>query len=105
MHLLLAYAVITVDMVISCQANISDLYRIYHPNYFFAYQEILNAFLSSDFFQNQLFSKNSYRNTNRVSNSSYPDQARHLVGPDLGSNCLQMLSADDASRQRVKSSV
>ena len=47
--LIRAYAIIMVDMVISFQANISDLCRIYHPNYFFAYQEILNAFLSSDF--------------------------------------------------------
>ena len=32
-----------------------------------------------------------------------PDQARQFVGPDLGPNCLQRLSADDtASRQKVK---
>ena len=31
-----------------------------------------------------------------------PDQARHSVGPDLGPNCLQRLSADDTSRQRAK---
>ena len=39
------------------------------------------------------------------SNSLDPDQARHFVGPDLGPNCLQRLSADDISRasgQRVK---
>ena len=30
------------------------------------------------------------------------DQARHFVGPDLGPNCLQRLSADDTSRQRIK---
>ena len=30
-----------------------------------------------------------------------PDQARHFVGPDLGQNCLQRLSADNTSRQRV----
>ena len=33
-------------------------------------------------------------NTIRVSNSLYPDQARHSVGPDLGPNCLQRLSED-----------
>ena len=33
-----------------------------------------------------------------VSNSLDPDQARHFVGPDLGPNCLQKLSADDTSR-------
>ena len=36
-----------------------------------------------------------------VSNSLNPDQARQNVGPDLGPNCLQRLSADDTSRQRV----
>ena len=47
---------------------------------------------SADFFQNQFFSKNSFRNTIRVSNSLDPDQARHFVGPDLGPTCLQRLS-------------
>ena len=32
-------------------------------------------------------------NTIQVSNSLDPDQARHFVGPDLGPNCLQRLSA------------
>ena len=45
------------------------------------------------------FSKNSIRNTIRVSNNLDPDQARHFVGPDLGPNCLQRLSADTTSRQ------
>ena len=43
--------------------------------------------------------------TPSVSNSLDPDQARHYVGPDLGPNCLQWLSADDTvatSRERVK---
>ena len=30
-----------------------------------------------------------------MSNSLDADQARHSVGPDLGPNCLQRLSADD----------
>ena len=37
-------------------------------------------------------------NTFRVSNSLDPDLARHFVGPDLGPNCLQRLSADKASK-------
>ena len=37
-----------------------------------------------------------------MSNSLDPDQARLLVGPDLGPNCLPRLSADDTGRQRVK---
>ena len=32
-----------------------------------------------------------------MSNSLDPDQARRFVGPDLGLNCLQRLSADDTS--------
>ena len=37
-----------------------------------------------------------------VSNSLDSNQARRFVGPDLGPNCLQRLSADDTSRQRGK---
>ena len=48
------------------------------------------------------FSKSFFWNTIRVSNSLDPDQARHYVRPDLGPNCLQRLSVDDTSRQRVK---
>ena len=33
-------------------------------------------------------------NTVRASNSLDPDQVRCFVGPDLGPNCLQRLSAD-----------
>ena len=36
-----------------------------------------------------------------MSNSLDPDRARQNVGPDLVPNCLQRLSADDTSRQRV----
>ena len=40
----------------------------------------------------------------RVSNSLDPDQAQNFVGPDLGPNCLQRLSADNKNRtQRTKS--
>ena len=42
-------------------------------------------------------------NTIWVSSSLDPDQARHFVGPDLGPNCLQRLSADNKRRpQRAK---
>ena len=34
-------------------------------------------------------------------NSLDPDQARRLVKPDLGPNCLPMLSADNTGRQIV----
>ena len=42
-----------------------------------------------------LLLKKSLRNTIRMPNSLDPDQARRLVGPDMGPNCLQKLSADD----------
>ena len=44
-----------------------------------------------------LFESWIFFNTIRVSNSLDPDQARHCAGPDLGSNCLHRLSADDKS--------
>ena len=53
-------------------------------------------------FSKSNFSKNYIRNINRVSSSLDPDQARHTVGPDLGPNCLPMLSADNTSRQELK---
>ena len=46
-----------------------------------------------------MFSKYSFFNksTTRVSNRFDPDQGRRFVGPDLGPNCLQRLSADDTT--------
>ena len=37
--------------------------------------------------------QNSLKNTIRVSNRLDQGKARHFVGPDLGLNCLQILSA------------
>ena len=53
---------------------------------------LLSAFFS---FQNELFSKNYFSNLTAVSNSLDPDQAQHIIGPNLHPNCLQRLSADD----------
>ena len=62
-------------------------------------QQDFPAFLSSADFFKSTFSKNSsIRNTIRVSNSLDPDQAQHSVGPDLGLNCLQKLSAEDTRK-------
>ena len=41
-------------------------------------------------------------NTFRVLNSLDPDQARRIVGPDLGPNCLHRISLDDTSRQSIR---
>ena len=49
------------------------------------------------FFINNFFQKNYFRNTDRVSNGLDPDQDQHCVGPDLGPNYLQRLSAGDRS--------
>ena len=54
------------------------------------------------FFKMFFFFFYSFRNTVRVASSLDPDQARCFVRPDLGPNCLQRLSADDTSRQRVQ---
>ena len=45
-------------------------------------------------------SKNRNTCTIKASNTLDPDQARHLVGPNPGPNCLQRLPAEDTSRQR-----
>ena len=39
--------------------------------------------------------KKSFKNTIRVTNGLDPDQGIHFVSPDLGPNCLQILSADN----------
>ena len=54
------------------------------------------------FFSRLMFSKNSFRNTIRVSNSLDPDQAQCAVRPDLDPNCLQWLSACHTRSERVK---
>ena len=47
------------------------------------------------------YSKISFGNISRVSSSLDPDHAQRFVGPDLGPNCLQRLSADDTSKYSV----
>ena len=56
------------------------------------------------FFSKSAFSKISFRQTIRVSNSLDPDKAGHYVGPDLVPNCLKKLSTDNTRRQRVQKS-
>ena len=48
-----------------------------------------------------LFSSKILSGTPSVSNSLDPDQAQNFDIPDLGPSCLQKLSADDYSSQRV----
>ena len=52
-------------------------------------------FVICRFFFKISFSKNSFRNIIRVSNSLDPDQVLRFVRPGLGPNCLQRLSADN----------
>ena len=52
-------------------------------------------------FSKSTFPENYFRNAIRVSKDLNPDQAQRFVEPNLGPNCLQGLSADDTSRQRV----
>ena len=53
------------------------------------------------FIAKSTFLKSSLRNTIRISNSLDPCQARRFVGPYLGPICLQRLSADDISKQKI----
>ena len=41
------------------------------------------------------FFKLNFRNTIRLSTVLDPDRAQRSVGPDLGQNCLQRISAED----------
>ena len=52
------------------------------------------CFLSSADFYFKIIIYNLKNLTIGVSSRLDLDQARHFVGPDLGPNCLQMLSAD-----------
>ena len=52
-------------------------------------------------FTSNFFKKFVHEYHIRVSNRLDPDQTRHIVGPDLGLNCLQRLSADDTSKQKA----
>ena len=58
---------------------------------------------SADFFFKfnifKIFFQEHYLYIIRVSNGLDPDQDRQNVGPDLGPNCLQRLSADDKNRR------
>ena len=54
-------------------------------------------------FSKSTFSKTSFRNIIRLSNSLDPDQARHFVEPDLVPNYLRRLAAESTVRQSVKS--
>ena len=60
-----------------------------------------SRFVSISEFFSKRFRKTAFMNTLNVSKRLNLDQARHHVGPDLGPKCLQNLSADDTSRQRV----
>ena len=60
---------------------------------------------SDDFFFKINFFKKKFKNTIRVSNGFDPDQDLHFVGPDLGPNCSQRLSAEDRwplARKKLK---
>ena len=60
------------------------------------------CFLSSaDFFKVNFFEKFFQEHYQSVKQFLDPDQARHFVGPDLGPNCLQRLSADNTRRQSL----
>ena len=77
-----------------CHSVLNSMYMLYmHSGQFFI------LFCRLQTFPKLTFSKKSFRNTTRVSNSLDPDQDRLSVGPDLGPNCLQRLSGNDKTIQ------
>ena len=59
--------------------------------------------VSADFVQNHFFfEKKKNRNTIRVTVKQFGSRLSPTFGPDLGPNCLQSLSIDDTSGQRVE---
>ena len=69
------------------------MYQLNQPKQYMYFCRLLIFFFKINFLSKKIW------NTIRVSNRSDPDQARRFVGPDLGANCLQTLSADDTSIQ------
>ena len=63
--------------------------------------QLCMVFCRLTIFSKSNFTKNSCKNTTRVSKGLDQDQARRFVGPDLGPNCLQKLSTDDTCSQRA----
>ena len=76
----------------------SNLYENKKINFFVTLGNFSALLSSADFFSESIFSKNSFTNTGLMSSRLDPDQARRVLGPDLGPNCLQKLSADDIRR-------
>ena len=63
--------------------------------YYHIYTHLLYTLLSSaDIFSKSTFFKKIFQERIHSVNLD-PDQARNLVGPGLGPNCLPRLSADD----------
>ena len=85
-------------LIKECDKNVTKLFTV---NALLAGKFFIFFLPSSDFvFILILFTKYSFKNTIRVSNSSGQVQARHFVGPNLGPNCLQGVSAYGTSRDK-----
>ena len=66
-----------------------------HAVYFFMLLWSSAAFFSKLLFFLKIFHERYIR----ILNGLGQDQDRHFVGPDLGPNCFQRLSADDENRR------
>ena len=88
-------------MPISCLQN--KAIRTFCINRSLPIGYFFHAFLSpADVLTESTFSKKTLSgNSSRVLNSLELDQAWPFVGPDLGPNYLQRLSADDTCMKRV----
>ena len=81
-------------------ASLTDcLFTMLNSNSLLTFCSLWNfssIFVVCSFFFKISFSKISIRNTIWLSNRLDPDQAGHLVGPDLVPNCSQKISADES---------
>ena len=58
---------------------------------------VVVCLLNNHFFKKKTFKEIILKTLAECQNSLDPDQGRHSVGPYLGPNCLQRLSADGKS--------
>ena len=65
--------------------HFGSVWIFFHALHAGIFENFMLLLLSADFFSIS------------VSNGLVPDQGRRFVGPDLGPDCLQRLSADDKS--------
>ena len=87
----------------NCKIKYTYTYQIFHQHPWKQKKISCRLFCLLRIFSKSTLIKNSFRNTIKVLNGLDPIHSQRFVRPDLGPNCLQRLSADNTSRQRIDS--